>query len=32
MNLTFFMDANHSYRRAIEVAYEKAKKMAGLMK
>jgi hypothetical protein len=26
MNRTFFMDENHSYRRAIEVAYEKAKK------
>lgn len=30
MNLTFFMDANHSYRRAIEVAYEKAKKNGGI--
>lgn len=30
MNLTFFMDENHSYRRAIEVAYEKAKKNGGV--
>lgn len=30
MNLTIFMDKDHSYRRAIEVAYEKAKKNGGV--
>ena len=32
MNLDFVIDQNHSYRRAIEVAYEKAKRNGGLMK
>ncbi|MCI8209619.1 hypothetical protein AUC61_08730 [Pseudomonas sp. S25] len=30
MNLTFIIDQNHSYRRAIEIAYEKAKSNGGV--
>ncbi|WP_122666103.1 hypothetical protein [Pseudomonas viridiflava] len=30
MNLTFIVDQNHSYRRAIEIAYEKAKSEGGV--
>ena len=30
MNLTYFFDPNHSYRRAIEIAYEKAKSEGGV--
>ena len=30
MNLDFVIDQNHSYRRAIEVAYEKAKRNGGV--
>ncbi|WP_426141022.1 hypothetical protein [Pseudomonas sp. DWP3-1-2] len=30
MNLDFIVDQNHSYRRAIEIAYEKAKRNGGV--
>lgn len=30
MNLDFIVDQNHSYRRAIEIAYEKAKRDGGV--
>lgn len=30
MNLTYIVDPNHSYRRAIEIAYEKAKREGGV--
>ncbi len=30
MNLDFIIDQNHSYRRAIEIAYEKAKRNGGV--
>ena len=30
MNLDFVIDQNHSYRRAIEIAYEKAKRNGGV--
>lgn len=30
MNLTYTVDPNHSYRRAIEIAYEKAKREGGV--
>ncbi|MFK7701159.1 hypothetical protein [Pseudomonas caspiana] len=30
MNLTFIVDQNHSYKRAIEIAYEKAKREGGV--